>query len=346
MDQNLPLTQMTAASGCAAKVGPGTLTEVLKNLPNLQDERLLVGYDSSDDACVYRINEELAVIQTVDFFTPIVDDPYLYGQIAAANALSDVYAMGGQPRLAMNLLCVPGCLPKETIRKILEGGHDKAREAGCVVAGGHTIQDHEPKYGLSVTGFVHPERILKNIGAQPGDVLVLTKPLGTGILTTGAKVDWVSGEDYTALVHSMATLNAKSGKDVTETASVHACTDVTGFGLLGHGLEMAKGSDVTIRIRTKDLPLLSGAKELAEMGIVPTGAYRNMDHVKPFLKVSDSVEQSLADICADPQTSGGLLVALPEADAQGLLEKLRRHAPRSAIVGRVESRKEAYLILE
>lgn len=305
-----------------------------------------MGYDSSDDACVYRVSEDLATIQTVDFFTPIVDDPYTFGQIAAANALSDVYAMGGQPRLAMNLLCVPGCLPKETIRKILEGGHDKACEAGCVIAGGHTIQDNEPKYGLCVTGFVHPDRILKNVGAKPGDVLVLTKPLGTGILTTAAKVDMVSAEDYAALVNSMATLNARSGRDVTEAGNVHACTDVTGFGLLGHSLEMAKGSDVTIRIQTAALPLLSGAKDLAEMGIIPAGAYRNMDHVKPFVRISDSVEQSMADLCADPQTSGGLLVALPEADAIPLLEKLRQHAPQSAIVGRVEAPSEVYLVLE
>ena len=346
MDQNLPLTQMTSASGCAAKLGPGTLAEILKDLPNFQNENLLVGYDSSDDACVYRVNEELAIIQTVDFFTPIVDDPYLYGQIAAANALSDVYAMGGQPYLAMNLLCVPGCLPHEKIRKILEGGHDKAREAGCVVAGGHTIQDHEPKYGLSVMGFVHPDRILQNIGAQPGDVLVFTKRLGTGILTTGAKVGWISEEEYAAMVDSMSTLNAKSAQDIRETEQVHACTDVTGFGLLGHSLEIAKGSDVTIRLQSDALPLLPGAKKLAEMGIIPEGAYRNMDYVRPFLRVSDSVEQSLADVCADPQTSGGLLVALPEAEAERLLEKLRRHAPWSAVIGRVEARSDAYLVLE
>ena len=314
-------------------------------MPNLRDENLLVGYDSSDDACVYRVSDELAVIQTVDFFTPIVDDPYTFGQIAAANALSDVYAMGGKPRLAMNLLCVPGCLPQETIRKILEGGHDKACEAGCVVAGGHTIQDEEPKYGLCVTGFVHPDRILKNVGARPGDVLVLTKALGTGVLTTGVKAGLVSGEDYAALVANMTTLNDRSGADIAE-AGVHACTDVTGFGLLGHGLEMAKGSGVTIRLYTQALPLLPGARDLAEMGIIPAGAYRNRDYVQPWLEELDGVELALADLCADPQTSGGLLAALPEEAAGPLLERLRKHAPCSTIIGRVEPLQKAYLILE
>ena len=309
------------------------------------DPNLLVGYDSSDDACVYRVSEELAVIQTVDFFTPIVDDPYTFGQIAAANALSDVYAMGGTPRLAMNLLCVPGCLPPETIRKILEGGHDKAREAGCAVAGGHTIQDNEPKYGLCVTGFVHPDRILRNVGARPGDVLILTKALGTGVLTTGVKGDLVAEADYRAMVDSMAALNARAGADLAGT-EVHACTDVTGFGLLGHALEMASGSGVTLRLRSRDVPLLPGARELAELGIIPAGAYRNMEHVGPRLRLLETAEQALADLCADPQTSGGLLAAVPEAVAPALLEKLQKHAPCSAVIGRAEARGAYALILE
>lgn len=181
MDTAIRLTQMTAASGCAAKLGPGTLSDILKGLPNGSDPNLLVGFDTNDDACVYRITDKIAAIHTVDFFTPIVDDPFWFGQIAAANALSDVYAMGGRPAVAMNLLCVPCSLPQEVIRRILEGGHQKAVEAGCVIAGGHTIQDHEPKYGLCVTGYVHPDRVLRNVGAQPGDALILTKPIGTGV---------------------------------------------------------------------------------------------------------------------------------------------------------------------
>lgn len=327
-------------------MGPGALTEILHGLPNLQDNNLIVGYDNSDDACVYRINDDVATIQTVDFFTPIVDDPYTFGQIAAANALSDVYAMGGVPRLAMNLLCVPNCLPKTVIREILRGGHDKACEAGCVIAGGHTIEDKEPKYGLCVTGFVNPQSILKNIGAQPGDVLVLTKPLGTGVLTTGVKAGLVCDDDYNAMVKSMATLNASAGKDVVSVGQIHACTDITGFGLLGHCYEMATGSDVSIHIQADKVPLLCGARELAEMGIIPGGAYRNLDYVKPHILVKDSAEQCLVDLCADPQTSGGLLVALPLHQAQELLTLLKNHAPCSAVVGYVEEKEEYALVIE
>lgn len=281
----------------------------------------------------------------MDFFTPIVDDPYTFGQIAAANALSDVYAMGGTPRLAMNLLCVPSCLSPETVRRILEGGHDKAIEAGCAIAGGHTVQDSEPKYGLCVTGFVHPDRILRNVGARPGDALILTKALGTGVLTTGVKGDLVSRSDYRALTDSMTTLNARAGADL-QRAEVHACTDVTGFGLLGHALEMAAGSGVTVRIRSAAVPLLPGARDLAELGLIPAGAYRNMEHVGPHLDLKDSVERALADLCADPQTSGGLLIAVPEGEAEALLARLREHAPCAAVIGTVEARGERELILE
>lgn len=324
-------------------MGPGALTEILKDLPNVRDRDLLVGYDSSDDAAVYRVSDDVAVIETVDFFTPIVDDPYLFGQIAAANALSDVYAMGGEPRVAMNLLCVPNCLPKEDVRAILEGGHSKAVEAGCVIAGGHTIQDNEPKYGLCVTGFVHPERILKNVGAQPGDVLVLTKPIGSGVLTTALKADLISASSRDAAYAHMATLNKAAGDTVRQVSDVHACTDITGFGLLGHSFEMAEGSGVTIRLHGKALPLMDEALDMAGMGIIPSGAYRNMDYVKPHLAVLPSAQQALLDLAADPQTSGGLLVALPREQAERLLSLLRPFAPWSAIVGEVSARKASAL---
>jgi selenide,water dikinase len=324
-------------------LGPGALTEILQDLPNVKDRDLLVGYDSSDDAAVYRVSDDVAVIETVDFFTPIVDDPYLFGQIAAANALSDVYAMGGEPRVAMNLLCVPNCLPKEDVRAILEGGHSKAVEAGCVIAGGHTIQDNEPKYGLCVTGFVHPERILKNVGAQPGDVLVLTKPIGSGVLTTALKADLISASSRDAAYAHMATLNKAAGDAVRQVSDVHACTDITGFGLLGHSFEMAEGSGVTIRLHGKALPLMDEALDMAGMGIIPSGAYRNMDYVKPHLAVLPSAQQALLDLAADPQTSGGLLVALPREQAERLLSLLRPFAPWSAIVGEVSARKASEL---
>ncbi len=282
----------------------------------------------------------------MDFFTPIVDDPYQFGQIAAANALSDVYAMGGQPKVAMNLLCVPNCLSKETIRQILMGGHDKAVEAGCTIAGGHTIQDQEPKYGLCVTGYVHPNKILKNVGAKPGDYLVLTKPLGTGVLTTGAKAGMVSDSDYHAMVASMAALNARAGALIQTFPDIHACTDVTGFGLLGHSLEMAEGRDATLKLFCQKIPLLHGAKELAEMGIIPAGAYRNMDYVKPHLQIMESAAESLVDLIADPQTSGGLLVSLPKDQALALCDKLAGASLTGAIIGEVIEKQDKDLIIE
>ena len=335
MDTAIRLTQMTAASGCAAKLGPGTLSDILKGLPNGSDPNLLVGFDTNDDACVYRITDKIAAIHTVDFLTPIVDDPFWFGQIAAANALSDVYAMGGRPAVAMNLLCVPCSLPQEVIRRILEGGHQKAVEAGCVIAGGHTIQDHEPKYGLCVTGYVHPDRVLRNVGAQPGDALILTKPIGAGVLTAAAKGDLVTPEQYERLLHSMATLNAAAAERITACPHIHACTDVTGFGLLGHSDEMARGSGVTVRLYSRRIPLLPGALKLAESGILPAGAYRNMAYVQPRLSVADTVPQALADLIADPQTSGGLLVALPVEEAGALARDLRACCPESAVIGTV-----------
>ena len=295
----------------------------------------MVGFDTSDDACVYRVTDQIAAIHTVDFFTPIVDDPFWFGQIAAANALSDVYAMGGRPAVAMNLLCVPNCLSQETVRKILEGGHQKAVEAGCVIAGGHTIQDNEPKYGLCVTGYVHPDKVLRNVGARPGDALVLTKPIGTGVLTTAAKADLLEPEQYDRLVRSMAQLNAKAAEAMLQCREIHACTDVTGFGLLGHADEMAAGSGVTIRIYSRRLPLLPGALELAEMGIIPAGAYRNRDYVMPRLSVGENVPQARLDLISDPQTSGGLLIALPMEEAGALVDALRADCPDSAIIGTV-----------
>ena len=312
----------------------------------MHNENLLVGYDSSDDACVYKVNDDTAVIQTVDFFTPIVDDPYLFGQIAAANALSDVYAMGGVPKLAMNLLCVPNCLSLQTVRKILEGGHDKAVEAGCVIAGGHTVQDEEPKYGLCVTGFVHPDRILKNVGALPGDVLVMTKPIGSGVLTTAIKGGLCTQEQMDEVYMHMATLNARAGEKVMAADHVHACTDVTGFGLLGHSFEMASGSNVTIVLEGEKLPLMTGARELASMGIVPGGAYRNMDYVGDRMRQAETAVQALVDLAADPQTSGGLLVALPPEDAEKLVAELKPFAPWSCIVGRVIEQQDVSIIFE
>ena len=274
METEIRLTKLAGCAGCGAKLGAGTLAKMLEGFKTHSDPRLIVGYDKSDDASVYVLDEHTALIQTTDFFPPIVDDPYLYGRIAATNALSDVYAMGGEPKLALNILCVAEGMPDETVRRILQGGYDAAYEAGVIITGGHTIRGAEPIYGLAVSGFAHPGSILTNSGAQPGDALILTKPLGVGILTTGAKADMVE-PDVMARIHAqMATLN-KAARDVMIRHPVHACTDVTGFSLIGHSYEMAQGSGCSIHLDTRRIPYHSEALELASMGFVPEGAYRN-----------------------------------------------------------------------
>lgn len=274
------------------------------------------------------------MVQTVDFFPPVVDDPYMFGQIAAANALSDIYAMGAEPKLAMNLLCYPTCMSLATVGEILRGGADKVMESGAVLAGGHTIQDPEPKYGLCVSGFVHPGKILANVGAKPGDKLILTKALGTGVLNTAAKADLLTSEEFSPAVVSMAALNKAAGETLRD-FTIHSCTDVTGFGLLGHAYEMASGSGVTIKLDSAVLPLLPKAQEFAAMGILPAGAYANMDHVKSYVKFADCVSRVLRDLMSDPQTSGGLLAAVPANEADELLRRMREHSPCAAIVGEI-----------
>lgn len=246
-EQSIQLTKLASCAGCGAKVGAGVLAQLLGGLKVHSDPRLLVGFDKSDDASVYQVTDELALVQTVDFFPPIADDPYLFGQIAATNALSDVYAMGGEPKLALNLLCIPESMPKEAVHQLLRGGYDKAYEAGVIITGGHSILDPEPKYGLAVTGFVHPKKLLTNSAARPGDVLLLTKPLGIGVLTTAAKAELASPEAM-ALAHRLMTTLNKAARDCMVRYAVHACTDVTGFGLLGHAFEMAQGSDTHLTL--------------------------------------------------------------------------------------------------
>ena len=304
------------------------------HLPKFHDPNLLIGFESSDDAAVYRIDDNTALIQTVDLFPPMVDDPYHFGQIAAANALSDVYAMGGTPRLAMNILCYPEDLPGEIVRDIMQGGYEKVMEAGAVIAGGHSLKDHEPKYGLCVTGFAKPEEILTNSNAKPGDLLILTKPLGTGILTTAAKAGLVGEGTVAAIVESMAMLN-KRACEIMKNYPVHSCTDVTGFGLLGHAYEMGAGSGVTIQLDAAAMPLLPEARDMARMGIVPAGAYANRAYLEAKLKIEPTVPLDLLDIMFDPQTSGGLLIAVPEDQAAGLLADLQSEIPAATIIGRV-----------
>ena len=334
METEVKLTKLASCAGCGAKVGAGTLVHLLEGFRTHSDPRLLVGYDRSDDASVYYLDENTALVQTTDFFPPIVDDPFLYGQIAAANAISDIYAMGGEPKLALNILCLPESMTQDMVQELLRGGYDKAYEAGAIITGGHTIHGAEPIYGLAVSGFVHPKKILTNSGARPGDVLLLTKPLGVGVLTTAAKAGLADDAVMRRIYRQMATLN-RAARDIMVRYRVHSCTDVTGFGLLGHSYEMASGSGVTIRLHGAALPLMDGARAMAEMGIIPAGAYRNMDYVKPHLTVLPTAQQVFLDLAADPQTSGGLLVALPREDAEPLLRELQTFAPWSAIVGEV-----------
>lgn len=316
-------------------MGPGALTEILQDLPNVKDRDLLVGYDSSDDAAVYRVSDDVAVIETVDFFTPIVDDPYLFGQIAAANALSDVYAMGGEPKLALNIMCLAPGMAKETVQDILRGGYDKAYEAGVIITGGHSILDPEPKYGLAVTGFVHPKKLLTNSAARPGDVLLLTKPLGIGVLTTAAKAGLASPEAM-ALAHRLMTTLNKAARDCMVRYAVHACTDVTGFGLLGHAFEMAQGSDTHLTLFAGEIDLIPEALEFARDGILPAGMYRNRHYAEAAVDPG-STELAVQDMLYDPQTSGGLLIAAAPEDADALLRKLRGAVPSAQRIGVVEA---------
>lgn len=301
----------------------------------MSDPDLLVGFDTSDDAAVFKISDDLALIQTVDIFPPIVDDPFDYGRIAAANALSDVYAMGGRPRLAMNVLCIPENLDQEITLDILRGGQDRCREAGAVICGGHTIKDNEPKYGLCVSGFVSPSKVMKNSSAKEGDILILTKALGTGILSTAMKADLPSPETTRAVVESMATLNKKAAELMVK-YPVNACTDVTGFGLVGHSFEMASSSGLTITLDSSALPLLPEALDMARMGIIPAGAYGNRNWIDCGATVEGDVELALTDVMFDPQTSGGLLISVPEKEGLKLFQELKDSIPVSAIVGHVE----------
>jgi len=314
------------------------LAQVLRHLPKFNDDNLIVGLDTSDDAAVYKINDDTGIILTMDFFTPVVDDPYKYGQVAAANSLSDVYAMGGRPLTAMNIVCFPNCLSVDILGQILKGGADKILEAGAVVAGGHSVEDNEPKYGLSVMGIVHPDKVVTNSNAKPGDVLILTKPLGIGILNTAIKADLVEKEIIEKAINIMSYLN-KDACEAMQAVGVNSCTDITGFGLLGHALEMAEGSDVTIEIWSDYIPVVQESIELAKMGIIPGGAYRNQEHIGDKVVFINNVKQEIKDILFDPQTSGGLMISVSEGKAEELLSLLReKNKTPFSIIGKVKNK--------
>ncbi len=335
MEHEVKLTKLAKCAGCGAKVGAGVLAQLLEGIRVHEDPNLLVGFDKSDDASVYKISDELALVQTVDFFPPIADDPYTFGQIAATNALSDVYAMGGEPKLALNIMAIPKDMPKEAVHQLLRGGYDKVYEAGALITGGHSILDDEPKYGLAVTGFVHPDKILTNSGARPGDVLFFTKPIGIGVLTTAAKAGMTSQAGMDLAIQMMTTLN-KAARDVMVQFEVHACTDVTGFGMLGHLYEMAQGSDVEIEFHVADMDLIPEAVELARMGILPEGMYRNRTFAEAAVDPGDT-ELAKQDLLYDPQTAGGLVMACAPKDADALYEALQKAVPSAQRIGIVKA---------
>jgi selenide, water dikinase len=311
------------------------------------DPNLLVGLDRADDAGVYKVSDDLALIQTVDFFTPIVDDPYWFGQIAAANALSDVYAMGGVPKTAMNLVAFPAKdMDISVLRRIIEGGLDKMREAEVVLVGGHTVEDPELKYGLSVTGYIHPNRVLTKKNLKVGDLLILTKRLGTGIIATAIKGALASQEVTDRVTRAMATLN-KDAAEVMQDYPVHACTDITGFGFLGHLAEMVSGSGCSVKIKACSVPVYPEALEYAAMGLVPAGAYRNRDFRLFMVDFASSVDRGLQDVLFDPQTSGGLLICVAPDKADELLKVLKAKGIRdAAIVGEVIAEPKERIIVE
>jgi selenide,water dikinase len=320
----------------------------LRQLPEReQDPNLLVGLDTSDDAGVYKLTDEIALIQTVDYFTPVVDDPYMFGQIAAANALSDVYAMGGKPKTVLNIVGFPiKELGPDVLAEILKGAADKTKEAGALLVGGHSIDDQEPKFGLSVTGLIHPDKILKNVGAKPGDSLVLTKPIGVGILTTGVKRDAVTPEQLQQVTAAMASLN-KVAAECLEEFHPNAGTDVTGFGLLGHASEIAKGSDVSLTIHYDQVPLLDGTVDLAKQGIIPGGTKSNYSWLADTIVYHDELSEEERFILCDAVTSGGLLVSLPREEAVQYVEKLHKNGiVEAAIVGEVTEKRDQFLYAE
>ena len=345
--KDVKLTSYAKTSGWAAKVGPDILDEVLSGLDNKTkvSKDLLVGIETSDDAAVYKINNDLALIETLDFFTPIVDDPFTFGKIAATNSLSDVYAMGGEPTMAMNIVCFPNCLPPKVLTEILRGGLEKMKEAECLLIGGHTVQDDEPKYGLSVSGFVHPDKIWRNSSSKVGDILILTKPIGLGIINTAIKGGIATESEISSAVHTMETLN-KYAKRAIENNTINACTDITGFGLMGHCYEMAKGSSTTFVLNSSAIHYLDGAINYATMGLIPKGCYDNKKFVGNNYVADESVDENILNVLFNPETSGGLLISIPKDEVNEVLNKLKNIPTKFSVIGEVIEKQEKYLMIK
>ncbi|WP_182200233.1 selenide, water dikinase SelD [Paraliobacillus salinarum] len=344
MEETIKLTTLTSKGGCGCKIGPADLDQVLRQLPSTEkNPNLIVGLETGDDAGVYKLNNNTALVQTVDFFTPIVDDPYDFGQVAAANAISDVYAMGGTPITALNIVAFPiANLDKSILSAILRGASDKLQEAGVTLVGGHSIDDQEPKFGLAVTGTVHPDNIKTNANAQVGDQLILTKPIGVGIYTTSLKRELLTKEEIATVTKVMATLN-KDASELMQKYNVHACTDVTGFGLLGHATEMAQESKKEITLHYNDIPMLARVRELADAGAIPGGTKNNLNHVKDNVTFSEKLDQIDQWMLADAVTSGGLLLAVAKEDADALLNELHQNNIEAAQIGEITKGKPGHI---
>lgn len=328
--------------GCTAKLGPGALARVLEKIPKTQDPNLLIGYEGSDDAAVYKLTEDLAIVQTLDFFPPMVEDPYAFGQIAAANALSDIYAMGGDVKTALNIVCFPEAMDLNILGRILMGGAEKVKEAGGVLAGGHSIADSDVKYGLSVTGTIHPDKVFANNGCKAGDVLILTKPLGVGIVCTASRMGGASEAAMDLAVRSMTTLN-RYASEVVRRFRVHGCTDVTGFGFLAHLCEML-GDSYSAVVRQDQIPFIPQCPDYVEEFYITAAAQRNRNHVKDKVEFV-SASFAMEEILFDPQTSGGLLVSMDKEDAAAALKELRKLGLPCALVGEVTEKTEKTVIV-
>jgi selenide,water dikinase len=328
---DIKLTHHARSGGCAAKIGPGDLSNILCGIDIPEDANVITGLKGFEDAGVYKLSDDLAIVQTIDFFTPVVNDPYWFGQIAAANALSDIYAMGAKPITALNIACFsPKRFGTAVLREILRGGIDKVRESGTNLLGGHSVEDEEIKYGLSVTGIVHPDRIVRNEGAEPGDLLILTKPLGTGILITAMKADGLSKETEKHLIAVMASLNCRAS-EVMLSANAHAATDVTGFGLAGHLKEMIK-ENLGVEVYADKLPCFPEAEELSDEGFLPNGFYKNKDFYASFIEAD--INGFPLDLIFDPQSSGGLLIALSKDDMDHFKNEASRLSLDYWVIGR------------
>jgi selenide,water dikinase len=340
------LLKMVEYGGCSAKISPKQLEEILKYLPLPKDPNILVDIDTQDDAGVYKINDELALVLTTDFFPPVCSDPYEFGQIAAANSISDVYAMGGDPVLALNIMMFPAArLPMEVYAEILKGGFDKATEAGVRIIGGHTIDDFPPKYGLAVVGYVHPKKVITNAGAKPGDYLILTKPIGTGIILAGHRLGMASDDNITEVKNLMKQLN-NLGAEVMKKYNIKGATDITGFGLAGHALKMAKASSVSLNISMKKISLIGSTYRLTDDGCIPGASFRNLEYAEKYITFATDLDYNLKMIAFDAQTSGGLLFCAPDDKVEQILSDLQDSGIReSRVIGQVTEQKEKLIYL-